>query len=102
MKGERTISRYIADYANLIFSDEAFSEVNRERDIVNYLIDLANEVHVVKKQRNPAAHGTTMSCEHAEVCGDYLIKVRKLIYGFLSKIKKKYWKEFFIEESKNN
>ena len=46
--------------------------------------------------RNPAAHGDVMVKDKASACGDYLIKVRKLIYGFLSKIKKKY-RDGFIE-----
>ena len=101
-KGERTISRYIADYADLLFAKDAFSEGNRQRDIVNYLIDLAHEVYMVKQHRNSAAHGETMSCSHAEVCGDYLIKVRRLIYGFLSKIKPEYRKEFVITKDKKD
>ena len=101
-KGERTISRYIADYADLLFAKDAFSKGNRQRDIVNYLIDLAHEVYMVKQHRNSAAHGGTMSCSEAEVCGDYLIKVRRLIYGFLSKIKPEYRKEFFITKDKKD
>ena len=85
--GERTISKYMAEYADEFFAENAFSVANRKKEIVNYLVDLATDVFVIKKQRNPAAHGDTMSCAHAEVCGDYLIKVRKLICNFLGKVK---------------
>ena len=70
------------------FSKEAFNPENRQKEIVNYLVDLASDVKTIMDYRNPAAHGTTMTIKHAEVCGDYLIKVRKLIDSFLSKIKK--------------
>lgn len=86
-RGERTISKYMADYADLIFSEDAFNNINRRKEIVNYLVDLASDVFIIKKQRNPAAHGQTMSCLHAEVCGDYLVKVKKLICNFLEKVK---------------
>ena len=86
-KGERTISRYMADYADTLFSKDAFGDVDRDRAIVNYLIDLASDVHTVKKQqRNPASHKNLMSCRHAEACGDYLLKVRKIIAKILEKI----------------
>lgn len=75
--------------------------------MVNYIIDLATDVKDIKKIRNPAAHSDTMTCAHAEVCGDYLIKVRKLICNILSKIKdsnfgypegdKEFFAQIFIE-----
>lgn len=86
-RGITTISKYVIEFANELFRDDAFSENNREKEIVNYLIDLATDVKDIKKIRNPAAHSDTMTCAHAEVCGDYLIKVRKLICNILSKIK---------------
>ena len=89
-EGERTLNKHIAEYADLIFTEEAFSSANREKEIVNYLVDLSTDVFVIKQQRNPAAHGETMSCKHAEICGDYLIKGRKVIYNILSKIKDEY------------
>ena len=88
IEGERTISKYMAKYADQLFSKEAFNPENRQKEIVNYLVDLASDVKTIMDYRNPAAHGTTMTIKHAEVCGDYLIKVRKLIDSFLSKIKK--------------
>ena len=92
--GLRTIDKHMENYANDLFSQEAFgydSKENRKKDIVNYLIDLSNAVGEIAYQyRNPAAHGDIMGMKKASACGDYLIKVRKLIYGFLSKIKDKY------------
>ena len=95
--GIRTIDKYMLAYANELFSIEAFTTANRKKEIVNYLIDLANAVGEIAYQyRNPAAHGDVMVKDKASACGDYLIKVRKLIYGFLSKIKKKY-RSGFVE-----
>ncbi len=92
--GLRTIDKHMENYANDLFSQEAFgydSKENRKKDIVNYLIDLSNAVGEIAYQyRNQAAHGDIMGMKKASACGDYLIKVRKLIYGFLSKIKDKY------------
>ncbi len=92
--GLRTIDKHMENYANDLFSQEAFgydSKENRKKDIVNYLIDLSNAVGEIAYQyRNPAAHGDILGIKKASACGDYLIKVRKLIYGFLSKIKDKY------------
>ena len=87
IEGERTISKYMAKYADQLFSKEAFTPENRQKEIVNYLVDLASDVKTIMDYRNPAAHGTTMTIKHAEVCGDYLIKVRKLICNFLGKVK---------------
>lgn len=89
-RGITTISKYAIEFANELFKEDAFSENNREKEIVNYLIDLATDVKDIKKIRNPAAHSDTMTCAQAEVCGDYLIKVRKLICNILSKIKDEY------------
>lgn len=89
-RGITTISKHVIEFANELFKEDAFSEINREQEMVNYLIDLATDVKDIKKIRNPAAHSDTMTCAHAEVCGDYLIKVRKLICNILSKIKDEY------------
>ena len=42
--------------------------------------------------RNPAAYADVMSIEKAELCGDYLIKERRVLYNFLDKIKDEYKK----------
>ena len=88
--GTSNISKYMVEFADGLFKKDAFSIVNREKEIVRYLIDLASDVRDIKKIRNPAAHSDTMTCAQAEVCGDYLIKVRKLICNILSKIKDEY------------
>jgi hypothetical protein len=80
----------MVEFADELFKEDAFSLANREKEIVNYLVDLAADVRDIKKIRNPAAHSDTMTCAQAEVCGDYLIKVRKLICNILSKIKDEY------------
>ena len=99
--GVRTIDKHMLAYANELFSKEAFSSANRKKDIVNYLIDLSNAVgQIAYEYRNPAAHGDVMVKDKASACGDYLIKVRKLIYGFLSKVKKKYRAGYIVDVNK--
>lgn len=93
-RGYRTVSKFMADYANELFAYSAFSDLNRESEIVNYLVDLATDVYTIMQSRNPAAHSQTMPIDQAEVCGDYLVKVQKLICNFIAKIKPEYRKGY--------
>lgn len=73
-------------YADTLFRQDAFDTSTRKRDIVKYLIELADGVLAIKEYRNPGAHERIMSCSDAELCGDMLIKVKKMIFDFISKI----------------
>ena len=84
--GHTTINKYMLAYADYLFKDDAFNERDRLTEIVNFLVDFSIDVKDIKNIRNPSAHGEIMSCSHAEQCGDYLIKVRKIIGSLLDKI----------------
>lgn len=90
IKYKSVINRHIAKYANELFEEDAFTEENREKEIKNYLISLSEDVESIRDKRNPAAHSFTMKKSDAELCGDYLVKVRKLLCGLLKKIKPEY------------
>lgn len=96
----RTISRYMTDYDQRAVFQGGFNGDNSEKEIVNYLIDLATDVYVIMRARNPGAHADIMPMYKAEACNDYLIKVRKLLCHFLEKIKPEYATEkgFFIKD----
>ena len=82
------IDRQMFDYLNSIFKEDAFGEAKREREITDYIISLTQEVKAISDSlRNPAAHDRAMKIHKAEVCGNYIIKVQKLLFGFLSKLK---------------
>lgn len=84
--GRTTINKHMVAYADYLFKADAFSVEDRLADIVNFLIDFSVDVNDIKNIRNPSAHGEVMSCSHAEQCGDYLIKVKRIIGGLLDKI----------------
>ena len=86
----RTIKPYVKEYATLLFRKDAFGAVDFEEAVVNYLIDLAEDVRYIKEIRNPADHGTVVNCSHAEFCSDVLIKVYKVISELLDKISPEY------------
>ena len=75
-------------YLDSLFSTEAFGEAKREREITNYIVNLSQELKsIADSLRNPAAHIESMKCHKAELCGNYIIKVQKLLIEFLEKIK---------------
>ena len=83
-----TIDQTILDYLNSIFKKDAFGEAKREREITDYIISLTQEVKAISDSlRNPAAHDQAMKIQKAEVCGNYIIKVQRLLIDFLEKIK---------------
>ncbi len=84
---ERPLNKHIIEYVDSLFTKAAFDKANREQEIKDYLTELAADVNFIRKHRNPAAHGKKMTRKHAEICGDYLIRVKKIICGFLSKVK---------------
>lgn len=94
-----TINPHIIDYFDELFSEDAFSGFHRREEIANYLIDLANDVKTIKNKRNPGAHDDVLTVDDAELCADYLVKIRHPIYDFLSKIKKEYRKGFYIKDT---
>ena len=77
----------MATYLDHLFKKEAFSEQNRKREILHYIISLYQEVQsIADSLRNPSAHTNSMKYHRAEVCGNYIIKVKKLLKNFIDKI----------------
>ena len=87
---EIVIDPHIAAYADELFKDTAFTAENRKEEIKSFMIGLSEDVECIRDKRNPAAHSCTMRKSDAELCGDYLIKVRKLLCSLLDKIKPEY------------
>ena len=85
LKGQ--IDRTMYDYIKSIFRSEVFASSNLECEITDYMISIYQEVKsIADLLQNPAAHSEIMKCKRAEVCGNYLIKVKKLLIHFLEKI----------------
>ena len=87
------INKHVLSYVKELFKEDIFEFANYDIDIKNYLLDLANDTKTIMDRRNPSAHGAFMSIDEAEVCANYLMKVKKVIYHFVSKIKEEYRKE---------
>ena len=60
---------------------------------------MANDIRTIRVKRNVGSHEGVVSIDDAEQCADYLIKVRKVIYNFMSKIKPEYQKGFDEEKA---
>ena len=83
-----SIDQTMLNYAKSIFDEDAFGDVNLDRAITDYLVDLATEVKTITDSfRNPAAHSNVMSYHKAEACANYQNKTKKLICKFVEKIK---------------
>ena len=81
------IDKTMCQYLESLFDLNAFAKSNRESEITDYIISLHQEVKTISDSlRNPAAHSEIMKCKRAETCGNYIIKVQKLLISFLQKI----------------
>ena len=84
----KTVDATMLQYLKTITKEDAFGNVDREREMTDYLFYLSDTVGTLAERfRNPAAHDVVMSRNHAEICGNYLIKVQKMIGKFLEKLK---------------
>ena len=90
------INKHIVNYFDELLDDSIFSKKNRKNEIANYLIDLANDVKTIRLKRNAGSHANSMTIDEAEVCADFMIKVKKIIYNFIIKIKPEYRKGYNI------
>ena len=71
-----------------ICQDDAFGDIDEERAITDYLVYFTQEIGAIADSlRNPAAHANIMTYKKAEVCGNYIIKVKKILKHFLEKLK---------------
>ena len=83
------VDQQMLEYLNSIFKEDAFGEAMREREITDYIISLTQEVKsIADSLRNPAAHDQAMKIHKAEVCGNYIIKVQRILIDFLEKVEK--------------
>ena len=86
-KYELKIDETMSSYLDCLFKSDAFSSENRKREIQHYIISLCQEVQSIADSfRNPSAHTNIMKYHRAEVCGNYIIKVKKLLRNFIDKI----------------
>jgi TPR repeat protein len=80
------IDKTMIDYIRFICKEESFGYLE-ERAISEYIIYLTQEVgSIADSLRNPASHSEIMKCARAEVCGNYVVKVKKILRHFLEKI----------------
>ena len=81
------IDRTMFEYLDKAFRKDAFPLYNRQTAIVDYIISVSQEMKAISDSlRNPAAHSSSMKCNRAELCGNYILKVQKLLINFLNKI----------------
>ena len=91
-KSVRTIDPNMKEYAMSLFRKDAFGDGDFEEAVVNYLIDLSEDVRFIKDIRNPADHAAIVSRDNAEVLSDALIKTAdyKILCELLDKISPEY------------
>ena len=83
-----TVHEKFAEYANELFKEVAFSVEERPQEITAFIINMVEQVEVVRHDlRNRASHTDIMNAGHAEQCGNILYKTKKLLYSLVSKIK---------------
>ena len=83
----KTVDATMLQYLKTIVKEDAFVGINADREMTDYLFYLSETVATLADRfRNPAAHKNVMSHAHAEECGNYLIKVEKLLGKFLEKL----------------
>lgn len=87
-RAKASIDKAMLDYLKSIFDKDAFGDLDLDRAITDYIVDLSTEIKSITDSfRNPAAHSTVMSCSKAEACANALIKAKKIICKFVEKIK---------------
>ena len=80
-KNEYTVDTTILDYFEKISKSE---QLDSRKELIMYLVDLCNEVTSISDSfRNKSAHTTKITCGMANVCANYLIKVKKMIKNFV-------------------
>ena len=87
--GMKTINRYYLDYACVLFGVDKQNRAMRNQ-IETYFVRLANQMNQFTFNiRNPAAHSDVMPIWQAEICGNEIIKVRKVLKDFMEHINPK-------------
>ena len=84
INGERcVVGEYVLEYFNEKCSYERFSGKDRKKKIVKYLKELSDEISIIVKLRNPAAHSNIMTKTDAEVCADCIILIKKVLINLM-------------------
>ena len=80
--------KYYIDEPMIEYLSEIFkSDANQADDIIDYIVSLTQEVKSISDAlRNPAAHNEIIKFKRAEVSGNYIVKVQRLLIEFLEKI----------------
>jgi len=70
-----------------ILAHDTFNKMNRNEEIMDYLVWLILDINtIVFNLRNRAAHTMIMTIDEAEVCANWILKVKRILYKFVSKI----------------
>ena len=86
-KAKNKIDKTMIEYMRFVCKEKAFGDIEEERAITDYLVYFTQEIgSIADSLRNPAAHSNIMKCEKAEVCGNYIIKVKKILKHCIEKI----------------
>lgn len=84
--GLKTISTHFLNYACDLFGADKRNRVMRNK-IEAYFVRLANQMNQFTFNiRNPAAHSDIMPIWQAEICGNEIIKVRKVLKDFMDQL----------------
>lgn len=84
--GMKTVNRYFLDYACMLFGAAKDNRLMRNQ-IETYFTRLAAQMNQFTFNiRNPAAHSDIMPIWQAEICGNEIIKVRKVLKDFMDHI----------------
>ena len=74
------------DYFNDVSTVLGFKGTSKRQETVKYIKGLCDELSIIVKLRNAAAHNQLMTKMDAEVCADCIILVKKILIGLLEKI----------------
>ena len=84
--GLKIINKHFIDYACGLFGVDKANRSMRNK-VESYFVKLANQMNQFTfNVRNPAAHSDIMPIWQAEICGNEIIKVRKVLKEFMEHI----------------
>ncbi len=84
-----SVNPYMLDYAETVFSEEAFPGPNRREKITEYLYYFATRTHAFADNvRNPSAHTNMVSYWKANYCANFVVLQDGFLIDFLRKIKR--------------
>lgn len=84
--GQSSVGAYMLDYFKETSTSLFSNESTKTQEIEKYIKELCDELSIIVKLRNAAAHNKLMNRTDAEVCADCIILVKKILIGLLEKI----------------